>query len=328
MVTNLPSGFLGAWDLTSSNFGTSGYPMDQTISGVALGGQKSVNNVFSSVATATNKDCGIAQFISSPLTAQTIGAGASNWQFYACGQVSNAAANFVWAFRHAFYLVNGSTGAIRTTIVGSGTTIQALGSTGRSSTSALTAVATTVSTNSFTATAGDYLVWEWGINVNNTSGSGIAPNITVYAEGTTGIGTDNAAIPAQPGGPSTGIVAAVSISTTPLTSRFQTPVLTNVLQQRSPGFVRTQIPVSSALLQQRAPGFVRAQLPMLTGAATQQPRSGDVDIILMRGFDSSLNKIVYWMAGSVDPTGAQYTAGNPNNLSDIVAIHIANQTGS
>jgi hypothetical protein len=36
----------------------------------------------------------------------------------------------------------------------------------------------------------------------------------------------------------------------------------------------------------------------------------------MRGFDATLNRLVYWDADSVDSTGAQYSGPGP--LSDIV----------
>ena len=319
-LTVMPTGYLSTWDQSVAGYAGSGsLSMDATSAATVLAGQRSFQNTFSSVTTGNNQNLGIAQFVSSPLTAQTVAtAGTTTWNFRFAAQMSNAAANFTWTPKAALYLVNGSTGAIRTTIV-------ALASIGgannaspvaRSATGELSVQGTAIATaNTATATAGDYLVWEWGVNVNNTSGGSLSPNVTIFSDGITAIAADNASV----SNAASDLICSAAFVTTPIVLRSQI-ALPPALQPRGPGGVRTQIPLPSAE-QTRGPGGVRTQLPL---PINQQPRSADVDNVLMRGFDSALNRIVFWQSAGIDPTGAQYTAGSPTNLSDIVAVILTN----
>src|SRR5205085_1218448 len=90
----------------------------------------------------------------------------------------------------AIYLANGSTGAIRTTILALG--IVAGSSTGNSERTVYNA---SVSGGAFTATQGDYIVIELGQSMQNTSsGSQNPTNAKVYTSGTTTISSDNASV--------------------------------------------------------------------------------------------------------------------------------------
>ena len=306
-TANRPAGYFSSFSQSvAGNAGANALVLDSTVSATVLAGQKSFQNTFASIPTATNQDLGLAQFISSPLPAQSHNS--ETWTFNAAIQVSNATASFTWTFRAALYLVNGSggsVGTIKTTIV----SLSNFGTTGRSSTSELTARGTATGA-AWTSSDQDYLVLEWGVNMNNTSGGSLAPNITIFAEGITAISVDNTSTTNA----ASSVVSTSNVSVYPIVGRVGLPT-SPLLQPRAPGWTRTELPVSP-VLQPRAPGWVRAELPTSPAAQT---RAGDVDQVLMRGFDSSLNKTVYWVAGGVDSSGTQYP-GDQTKLSDIVVV--------
>jgi hypothetical protein len=179
----LPSGYLAAWDQSiSGNAGSGAVFLDSN----SASSQLSFTKTWSSIAKGATNSLGHAQYCSNALTAQTITSG--NWtiafasDFNTTGLSVNAYASL--------YLVNGSTGAIRTTIfalaqlTGSG----ALSSGGGEKTN----WSSTCSGSSATATDGDYLVLEIGLSCHNGSNGALTPSTHCYDSGATAITTDQA----------------------------------------------------------------------------------------------------------------------------------------
>lgn len=127
---------------------------------------------------------GVAQYLSPTLPVQTISSG--NWTIAFGGRYGTAGGPLTWNGVASLYLVNGSSGSIRTTIFQS----QTIGSTSRTSSAELTCYSTTISGAGFTTTSEDYLVLELGINAQGPLFP--AGTVDVYADGTTAITTDAA----------------------------------------------------------------------------------------------------------------------------------------
>lgn len=178
-----PSGFLGTWDQIPSAGGVLGKALD----GVAGTAQTTVNPTWaSSLSRGTVNSCAHLQCLSQFLAPQTISVG--NWTIGFSGQLVNAAASHSWGGSAFIGLVNGTTGALRTTILAT----SAVGSTGRTSSSELTCYATTLAGSSATVSAGDYLVVELGIRVSSSSIAAFTPNSDTYQSGTGSITSDAA----------------------------------------------------------------------------------------------------------------------------------------
>lgn len=161
-ASTLPSGYLGAWDYVVAAAGGA-----NALSLMDTAGSATVTRTASgSVGTpsSTPKNYGTGQFASARLAAQSIGSG--NWTF-AFSARDNAASFGIntWQGYAALYLVNGATGAIRTTIFALG----GIGSSGRTQTNYTTSYSASVSGASATATAGDYLVFEFGAQIAKTN---------------------------------------------------------------------------------------------------------------------------------------------------------------
>jgi len=181
----LPTSYLGAWSIVNGTFGGSNAKLlDAT--GSASSQQNS--SIAGIIPAGSNRLAGLGQFLSPALKGQTVSAG--NWTVEFAG---NSSSGFItWSGYVAVYLVNGSTGLIRTTIVPLGSVALA-NRTGTNS--ELTVYSLSVSGSSFTVSAGDYLAVELGISATNTDvdfNHGSTSNI--YTSGNTDINADNIVI--------------------------------------------------------------------------------------------------------------------------------------
>jgi hypothetical protein len=186
----LPAGFLGAWNQSdATHAGVSAKTLDVNAGSL----QQSTTKTWTSVNNNSSQSLGHCQFASSPLAAQTISAG--NWTVGFAALLSNATGTLIngWFYTPyiALYLVNGATGAIRTTIFALGAPTGA--ATSLFNTTEFTAYSTTCSGSSATATAGDYLVLELGILAQTVIHGAFTPATNLFADGTTVINTDDAA---------------------------------------------------------------------------------------------------------------------------------------
>lgn len=174
VTPTLPTGWLSTF--TGGNNTQAGSSV-QLMDGYV--GTGSFSNNYS--PTADTSSHGLIQFQSPPLKAGSISA--ANWTVALATQSNVATTHQILV---AIYLVNGGTGAIRTTI-------KALGQVGanHAATTILAAYSTTVAGSAATITAGDYIVVEVGFQYTSLP---TAPNMTVYAEGTTLFSTDNAVV--------------------------------------------------------------------------------------------------------------------------------------
>lgn len=180
-LANMPSGALGTWDYTNTSIkGASA----RSLLAAASGSSNALGSTGTVSSTATPKTYLGQQLLSEPLAAQTIGSG--NWVVAFRGQYSGGSALRTWEGWAGLYLVNGSTGAVRSTIF----TQQTIGSTGRTVTTARTCYATTISGSSVSVTAGDYLCLECGIKIASTTTSASATTNT-NVQGTNDITADN-----------------------------------------------------------------------------------------------------------------------------------------
>jgi hypothetical protein len=180
-LSTAPAGFLGAWAFTSQ-------PMHKL--GLVSGNVQVGNSpVWGAIAHGGAGNYGYGQFCSIALQAQTVLAG--NWLVGFAADVTNAAANLNWTPFLSLYLVNGSTGAIRTTIFALAALTGAAAN--RTTTSELTCYGT-IAGAGFTASLGDYLVLELGLRLANTNISGTwIPTSDLYTSGTSLISADNVA---------------------------------------------------------------------------------------------------------------------------------------
>lgn len=119
-----------------------------------------------------------AQFCSPALAAQSVSAG--NW---ALGFVASPSVAQAWKGWAALHLVNGSTGAIRTTIFAG----QAIGNTKSAATTYKTCYSNTISGGAFSPQTGDYLCLEVGVEYDFTGNV----QTRVRGDGTTAIASDD-----------------------------------------------------------------------------------------------------------------------------------------
>lgn len=269
------------------------------------------NGGFSATTNSQTENFAVLQLLSPPLTAQTIGASTA-WTVQFAAQVSNAASGFTWGGICGLFLVNGSTGAIRTTLIPSNT---AVGSAARTTTTELTCRLSSVSSIGFTSVAGDYFALELGVAMTTGGSNSAIPNITIFGDGSTSIGSDNAAA----SNAQSTFTTPSAVTYLPAVSRYQYP--NTAIQPRSPGFTRSELPIPQ-VMQPKAPGFSRAELGT---PAIMQARTGDANIYRMRGHDSVLNRNVFWVSSVIDSSGQQY--GGPGSfvggtLTDIVVASV------
>ena len=181
-----PAGYLAAWEQTGGTAGSQAKYLG-TEPGSA---QLSVAPVFAPVPNGAGnaQDLALAQFLSDPLAKQTVAAG--NWRLSFAARLQNAGLTYVWTGRAALYVIDGTSGARRATIFN----LRGIGATARSSNVELTCFEVTIPGLACTLFGGDFLCLELGVEVENTTGAGVAPQAVLFADGTTGIPTDNAPI--------------------------------------------------------------------------------------------------------------------------------------
>lgn len=178
----LPSGLLSTWEAsTGAQFGASARSLRDS-SGAAT---STYSETAGSIGLSDPCDQAALQAISAPLAAQSIGAG--DWTVAFSARWAASGSGYGWRGRAALHLVNGSTGAIRTTIFA----LQTIGGDKTNITAYRTAYSTTVAGSAATVTAGDYLALEIGVQTYTTVGSGF-PDIDVRVGNTTAISSDNA----------------------------------------------------------------------------------------------------------------------------------------
>jgi hypothetical protein len=172
-----PNNNLSAVDYNGNTFGSNAIALTDTSGASTL----TASVTLTSIANGVSKKGMAAQCVSPLLAAQSISA--ANWAIGFAAQYASAAANKTWNGWAALYLVNGSTGAIRTTIFG----VTAIGSTARTATTYTTCYNASVAGSSATASDGDYLVLELGVQIDNTSGSTLSNQAATvrYANSTT-----------------------------------------------------------------------------------------------------------------------------------------------
>ncbi len=175
-----PSGFLGAWDFTDGT--DAGANIKYANPTTAGSSQQNITKGNWASQNGGNKFYGMAQFATDKLTAQTVGSG--NWTVGVAN--SGTLGPYNYDCYVGIYLVNGSTGAIRTTVAAS----VLVGSSGKGGGTSELTTKGNVSCSSFTSTAGDYLVFEFGEKLNGTGGS-FSPSTALYTSGTTTISGDN-----------------------------------------------------------------------------------------------------------------------------------------
>lgn len=139
-------------------------------------------------STSSPATYGIAQFLSAPLAGQVLGS--STATIGIALKLSNADADHTWQGKVVIYLVNGSTGAIRTNLT---TALLGLGTASRTSTGELTCYSAAVTQAGATITAGDYLAFEMSLTMTpGVHGGALTANTTGYTSGTTAISADAA----------------------------------------------------------------------------------------------------------------------------------------
>lgn len=164
----------GAWNQKSSYAGSAARGMRTAIGT----GEQSTSVVWTN--TGSTQYLGHVQFLSPPLAAQVLGAG--TWTLAWAATVTGAGA---WQGRASLYLVNGTTGAIRTVLMA----VQAIGNARSASTERSVYDATTLSLSGFTATSGDYLCLELGLAIDTG-----AVTSTLFTSGMTALTADNVAV--------------------------------------------------------------------------------------------------------------------------------------
>lgn len=177
-----PPGFLGNWGQAAAGWsGAYARYMGPDAGTAQLGAAPA----FAAIAGAATQAVGVIQLLGDPLRRQDLAAG--TWQVGFAAKVANASATFAWGGRAALYVVNGLTGARRGTVFN----VTAIGSAGRTGTGELTCYAT-VAGSAVSVLVGDYLALELGVSVANAGGA-LAPQVTIYSDGSTLIGADGAA---------------------------------------------------------------------------------------------------------------------------------------
>lgn len=179
-----PSGYFGSsfWDQSNAKSGASAASMD----GSAGSAQVSIaKSNWSAIAAAGTQNLVFAQFLSPALAGQSVGA--ASWTFAWAYTVSNASGMLQWSPYCGLYLVNGATGANRTTILSPTNPSSNWYRTSTGETSCYVSYGC----SAFSPVAGDYLALEVAVQCKNTSASSWTPNTTLYADGTTALTVDN-----------------------------------------------------------------------------------------------------------------------------------------
>lgn len=172
--------FLGGWNQTAP-----GYRLQQTLSLIApsAGTVQSASTSYPTSLPATNTTTALAIFVSPYLNAGTVSAG--NWTIGFAISAANTASATMKGFANVL-LINGSTGAIRTTIIGT----NAVGASRNCDGTEKTCWSNVVAGASFTSVAGDWIQIELGVDITF---SGSAPtSASVYWNGATAITADSA----------------------------------------------------------------------------------------------------------------------------------------
>ena len=167
----LPSGYLGGWVATGnlSFAGANARALD------TVAGSGQLSSTVSGVVNTNPVPLG--QFCSPRLAAQSIGV--VNWTF-GCGMLSSF--GITCRAQVSILLINGATGAIRTTIASA-----ALIGNSDLITTEKTAFYAVVSGAAFTAIYGDYIIIEAAVAYTSTPSSS---SLTLFADGTTAVTSD------------------------------------------------------------------------------------------------------------------------------------------
>lgn len=177
-----PVAAFGEWDQINGVFAVDGARYVGPSQGTA---QTQAAPTFGVIPAATTRTVLLAQVLSDPLAEQVIEAG--DWQIGFAAQLANAAATYTWSGYAALYVVDGLTGQRRATVFNP----IAVGSMARTATAERTCL-DVIAGNQVQARVADYLCLEIGLQVINSAAS-LAPQASLFAEGTTPITSDNVA---------------------------------------------------------------------------------------------------------------------------------------
>lgn len=175
------SGYLAAWTNTiAGNAGANALSMNATSGAATV--TASLNP--GTQAAGVVKEIGHGQFLSPLLASQEVGAG--NWTvgFALSSQTTASAVSLTG--RAVLYVINGATGAIRSTIFA----LTTIGAARNANTTYLTGYSTTVAGARVLLDDGDYFALEMGVRAS-WSGLAAPGNIRVRFDNTTAITADN-----------------------------------------------------------------------------------------------------------------------------------------
>ncbi len=145
--------------------------------------QVAASNTWGTVPDPSTVSLGFAQFLSDPLQRQSVASGV--WQLAFGAILTNAAFNFAWEGQAALFVINGMTGAVRSTV------FNAQGIGGFRADADARTVFQPVLGQAFELFTGDYLALEVGIVVNNNGAGATVPAASLLCDGTTAITADN-----------------------------------------------------------------------------------------------------------------------------------------
>lgn len=198
-----PSAFLGTY--TGSTVTAEAGANVNYLSNTAGSSALSVQATGITTPGSSSRTHALCQYATDALAAQTIAAG--NWTIAFSGQVAAASTNQRWAGIAGLYLVNGSTGAIRQTLQ----TLAVLGSSSRTSTSALSCFSSSVAVAQVAVTQGDYIVLEIGIQTTKaTSGNWTGATVVARDSGSGALSADASTTNAT--NPTSRLVAPANLS--------------------------------------------------------------------------------------------------------------------
>lgn len=181
-----PSGYLAPWNQQCAQAAGAGARYMGPIAQEVVGVQQSSGQGWAPIPNAATHFIGLAQFLSDPLEQQTI-APATWWLTFAL-RLANAAVGFVCRGRAAIYCIDGRTGERRATIAYWNATSGFVALTGE-----VAFFSPTTPGLGLEVLAGDYLELEIGAEIENTSGAAVAPQLSVFCDG-----TDELVAPFQP----------------------------------------------------------------------------------------------------------------------------------
>lgn len=180
----LPAGFFGVYDVTSGLCG----PSAALLSATGETTQVKQSGPVTQLPNGVVKRFGLGQFLSAPL--QTGDYGSAAWSIAFAAQFSGAAINKVWNAHYALFLVDGTTGTVKTTIYQARFPIGPMSRTGAGE---LTVYANpfALAGAAWSAQLGDYLALELIVNVTNNSGQTISATPSIFTSGGTPITADD-----------------------------------------------------------------------------------------------------------------------------------------